>query len=418
MRVATEQEISEALRSLADRTPRLVVGGNWVTPRRLVELAEANLEALRFFVLNAQGDWPDREGIVLESPFLGAGARRHRHVDYLPMRLSLVPRLFRAIRPPDAVLVQVTPPVNGEVSLGVEVNILPAAIEAVRRRGGLVLAEINPKLPRTVGDSVFPAEWVDLAIEVDRPIDSPATEAPDALAHAIGEQVARFGVDGATVQFGIGQIPDAAAAHLADRANLRIWTELASDGVLGLQRAGALDPSVPIRTSFLFGSPELYEWADANPRLELLRTETINDPSRIATHHAMLSINTALQVDLFAQANASALGGHTYSGFGGQPDFVVGALHSDGGHSVIALRSFHEPTASSNVVPLLGERVTSFQHSAIVSEHGCAEIFGLSTAAQHEALIEKVADPRARAALWAAAAERGITPTSTVPGAR
>ena len=158
----------------------------------------------------------------------------------------------------------------------------------------------------------------------------------------------------------------------------------------------------------MFGSPDLYEWADTNPRLRMTRTEIINDPARIAANPAMLSINMAMQIDLFAQANATFVRGIVYSGFGGQPDFVIGALHSPGGHAVVALRSWHDKTDASTVLPVLTNPVTSFQHSAIVSEHGCAKIFGRSEQAQARLIIDQVADPRAREQLVEAAGTRGL----------
>jgi len=195
---------------------------------------------------------------------------------------------------------------------------------------------------------------------------------------------------------------------MASCRGLRVWSEMISDGVMDLVGAGALDPNVPVYTSFLAGSAELYRWADRNDRLQMLRTETVNDPARIAAHPRMLSVNGALQVDLFAQANASFVGGRIYSGFGGQPDFVIGALHSAGGHALVALRSWHEKSDASTIVPVLSDPVTSFQHSAIVSEHGCAELFGRSQRAQAELIIDQVADPRARPELVAAAARLGL----------
>ena len=175
-----------------------------------------------------------------------------------------------------------------------------------------------------------------------------------------------------------------------------------------LDRGGALDGTRPIACSFLFGSPELYGWVDRNPRLRMTRTETANDPSRIAARPAMVSINTALQVDLYDQAGASHIAGRLYSGFGGQPDFVEGALHSSGGHAVIALRSWHEPSERSTIVPRLSDPVTSFQHSAVVTEQGCAHIFGGSQRAQARLIIERAAHPDAREELHQHAATLGL----------
>jgi len=164
----------------------------------------------------------------------------------------------------------------------------------------------------------------------------------------------------------------------------------------------------PITATFLAGSPRLYSWAHDNPRLEMRRTELVNNPSVIAMQPAMLSINTALEVDLFAQANASYVRGSIYSGFGGQPDFVIGALHSPGGQSIIALRSWHEKTDHSNIVPLLQAPVCSFQHSAVITEQGIATMFGRSQHGQARRLIDEAAHPRARASLWEAAGRLGL----------
>jgi acyl-CoA hydrolase len=149
-----------------------------------------------------------------------------------------------------------------------------------------------------------------------------------------------------------------------------------SDGVLALEHAGALDPDIPVTASFAFGSPGLRKWADRNPRVRMLRTEKTNDPGLIARRPRMISLNGALQVDRFGQANAARVHRMIYSGFGGQTDFVVGALHSPGGRAVIALPSWHPKANVSTVVPRVAGPVTSFQHSFIVSEQGTAAIWG------------------------------------------
>ena len=402
------EEITRRLAALPGREPRVVVSGNFATPTVLMGALGAARERCRVFMLNAQSSFEPHPGFISETPFVGPGMRHDPLLDYLPMRLSLVPRLFDLIRPVDAVLLHTAVPRSDTVSLGIEVNILPAAIERVRARGGLVVAQVNSCMPFTFGDSEIPADWIDLAVEVDQPLGSPTPQPPDDAEVAIGEQVARFADDGTTIQLGIGQIPDVAARELVARRNLGVWSELVGDGVLGLEQAGALDHDRPVGASFLFGSPDLYEWADANRRLRLVRTEIMNDPARIAANPGMLSINTALQIDLFAQANASFIRGQVYSGFGGQPDFVTGALHSSGGHALVALRSWHDKSDSSTVLPVLSSPATSFQHSAIVSEHGCAEMFGRSQHSQARLLIEQVADPRARSQLSETAGALGL----------
>lgn len=408
MRIVSVEEVIARLGALSGYEPRIVVSGNFATPTVLVHALDSALERCRVFAINAQGDWPRRSGFINESPFVGPGMRHDPGLNYLPMRLSLVPRLFDTMRPVDGVLVHTSVPRDGKVSLGIEVNILPAAIERTRARGGLVVAQLNPNMPYTFGDGEFSVDWIDLAVEVDQTLPSPMSRRIDETCSGIGEQVARFVDDGATLQLGIGQIPEVVAGELVDRRHLGIWSEMISDGVLNLERAGSLDLRRSLQTSFLFGSPELYEWADTNPRLQMTRTEVINDPASIANKPAMVSVNMAMQIDLFAQANASFVRGTVHSGFGGQADFVTGALHSPGGHAVIALRSWHEKTDTSSVLPILTNPVTSFQHSAIVSAQGCAEIFGRSERDQARLIIDNVADPRAREELLEAAGTLGL----------
>ena len=269
------------------------------------------------------------------------GFRRHPRLAYVPCRLSMVPRLFHGPLAPDVVVVHTHDPRDGQVSLGLEVNVLPAAIEAARERGALVVAQLNPRMPWTFGDAVLPLDAVDLGVEVDVPLTTHLAAPPSEDARLIGARVAAEIGDGATLQAGIGEVPDATIAGVLERRGLKVWTEMFSDGVLVLERAGALDRGTPVRTSFVFGSEELYDWVDDNPRVRMLRTETTNSPAAIAQQPAMTSINTALQVDLFDQANASRIGTRIYSGFGGQTDFTVGASHSPGGRAFIALRSWH-----------------------------------------------------------------------------
>jgi acyl-CoA hydrolase len=225
---------------------------------------------------------------------------------------------------------------------------------------------------------------------------------------AIAGRVAALIGDGATLQLGIGAVPDAVLAGLDRRCGLAVWSEMFSDGVLGLAKAGALDPRQPVTASFAFGSLDLYAWMDRNPDVRMLRTETVNDPARIATRPRMVSVNGALQVDLFAQANATFVGGRIHSGFGGQTDFVVGALHSPGGMAVIALPSWHPKADVSTVVPKLHSSVTSFQHSFIVSEQGTAVIWGNDAYGQAEQITSQVAYPSVREELRRAGRDLGL----------
>jgi acyl-CoA hydrolase len=373
-----------------------VAGGNFATPWQALALADAAVASYRLFALNAQAGMPDRDGVTLESPFVGPGMRGRSRLRYFPGRLSLVPALLATALPPDVVLVQTSVPSGGTVSLGTEVNVLPAAIEAARARGGLVIAQLNPQVPYTYGDAVLPADVIDYAIEAPAPLPSPPPPAATGISAAIAGRVAALIGDGATLQLGIGAIPDAVLAGLHDRRGLSVWSEMFSDGVLGLAKAGALASGQPVTASFAFGSPDLYAWMDRNPDVRMLRTETTNDPARIARQPRMVSVNSALQVDLFAQANATWVRGRIHSGLGGQPDFVVGALHSPGGQAIIALPSWHPKAGVSTVVPRLDGPVTSFQHTVIVSEQGTAAIWGHDASGQAEQIISHVAHPSVR----------------------
>lgn len=399
MRVLSAERLGQVLSALPG-TPRVVAGGNFATPWQALAILDAAVAEYRLFMLNAQAGVPDRDGVTLETPFVGPGMRGRDRLSYFPCRLSLVPVLLASALPPDVVLVHTSAPAGGTVSLGTEVNVLPAAAEAARARGGLVIAQLNPRMPYTHGDAVLDTGQIDYAIEADVTLPSPPSRPPSAASAAIGDRVAALVPAGATLQLGIGAVPDAVLAALTTRHGaLRVWSEMFSDGVLALDKAGALDLSQPVIASFAFGSAELYDWMDRNPRIRMLRTETTNDPAQIERRPRMVSINSALQVDLFAEANASRVQGKIYSGFGGQTDFVVGALHSPGGLAVIALPSWHPKADVSTVVPRLTGPVTSFQHSFIVSDQGTAAIWGHDASGQAEQIITQVAHPRVRGEL-------------------
>jgi len=399
MRVVSAERLGQVLSALPG-TPRVVAGGNFATPWQALAALDAAVAEYRLFMLNAQAGVPDRDGVTLETPFVGPGMRGRDRLRYFPCRLSLVPVLLASALPPDVVLVHTSAPAGGTVSLGTEVNLLPAAIEAARARGGLVIAQLNPRMPYTHGDAVVDTGQIDYAIEADVTLPSPPSRPPSAVSAAIGDRVAALVPAGATLQLGIGAVPDAVLTALTTRHGaLRVWSEMFSDGVLALDKAGALDLSQPVVASFAFGSAELYDWMDRNPRIRMLRTETTNDPAQIERRPNLVSVNSALQVDLFAEANASRVQGKIYSGFGGQTDFVVGALHSPGGLAVIALPSWHPKADVSTVVPRLTGPVTSFQHSFIVSDQGTATIWGHDASEQAEQIITQVAHPRVRGEL-------------------
>lgn len=407
MQQVSESELAKVFEGLASDI-RVVASGNFATPKALLKIADEHIKEFRLFMLGAQTGIPDREGVIFESPFLGPGMRRSVRLNYIPCRLSLVPVLLRTNFKPDVVLLHVSKVVNGKVSLGVEVNVLPAAIEAVRANGGIVVVQSNPQMPYTYGDSEISLDDVDYLFEVDEKLTVaphiPLTE----TSLQIGAQIAERVRDGSTLQLGIGAIPNAVIEAMQDHKGLRIWTEMFSDGVLGLVRSKAIEPDSTLTASFLFGSRDLYDWVNLNDRVIMKRTEITNDPGLISKKTQMTSINAALQVDLFDQANASYVNGQPYSGFGGSTDFIVGSLHSKGGKSFMALPSWHGKTGNSNIVPRLSEAATSFQHSFVVTEQGVAECFGRTAGEQASNLIEQAAHPDARDYLRDAAAVIGL----------
>ena len=389
--------------------PRVVTSGNAAVPWRLLAMLDGAVERYRLHQLNAPHGIPVREGVVHETCFVGPGMRHRAGLSYVPARLSQVPLLYGQTLGPDIVLVHTSAPHAGKVSLGISVNVLPAAIEAARARGGVVLAQVNRQMPYTFGDGELDLDLFDGVLETDELPGPPhRVSPPDDAARCIGELVAARIGDGATLQMGIGEVPDAVLPGLVGRRGLRVWSEMFSDGVLALERAGALDDAHPLVASFAIGSPELYAWMDRNPRVRLMRTEVTNSPALIAQNPGMTSINTALQVDLFGQANASRIKARIHSGFGGQTDFVVGALHSVGGQALMALRSWHRKADVSTIVPLVEEPVTSFQHTAVITEQGAAQILGVDERTQAAHLIDHAAHPSVREELREEAAALGL----------
>jgi len=272
------------------------------------------------------------------------------------------------------------------------------------------VAQVNDRLPWTFGDAEVDLGLIDVLVEADEPLPVPVHVPVDEAAATIGSLVAERVPDGATLQAGIGAVPDATMHGLVARRGLTVWTEMFSDSVLALEKAGALDRATPVVASFLFGSEELVDWVDGNERIRMVRTEVTNDPSRIAANPAVVSVNTALQVDLFGQANASRIRARIHSGFGGQTDFIVGALHSPGGQAFIALRSWHPRADVSTIVPMVEEPVTSFQMSAVVTEQGVAEMFGRDQTTQALNLIDRAAHPDVREELREEGVALGLLP--------
>ena len=408
MRTVTEEELGRLFAALPP-DPRVVAGGNGATPRHVLGVLDAQVPAYRLFMLNAHPGVPTRPGVVHETPFVGPGMRRSPTLSYLPARLSLVPTLFAVATPPDVVCVTVAPAVDGQLSLGTEVNVLPAAIEACRARGGLVVAQVNRKMPWTYGDASARPDGRG-RLPRGRGCPRRAVDAPSPTTRRAGSASGwrRGSATAPPCSWASGWCRTPPCPGSRSDAGSRCGRRCSPTACSTSTGPARSTRTRVLTASFLFGSAALYAWLHRNPRVRMMRTETTNAPALIAANRAMTSINTALQVDLFGQANASRIDARIHSGFGGQTDFIVGALHSAGGQAMMALRSWHPKADVSTIVPLLDEPVTSFQHTAVVTEQGVAEIFGHDERSQAAQLIENAAHPRVREELWEEAFALGL----------
>lgn len=348
--------------------------------------------------------------------FIGANVRdavQEGRADFIPVFLSEIPDLIRTRRVRvDVALIQTSlPDAHGYVSLGVSVDVVRAAVDTA----DLVLAEVNPFMPRTYGDSFLPVSRIDRLVAVERPLLELAGEAPGDVEAAIGRHVASLVPNGATIQTGIGSIPDAVLQALADREDLGVHTEMLSDGLMKLAQAGVVTGARKsllrgkMVTSFVMGSRALYAWANENPALEMRGSDFTNSPRVIAENDRMISVNSALAVDLTGQVAADTLLGKFFSGIGGQVDFVRGAAASRGGKSIIALRSTAKEGTVSRIRATLEEGagvVTSRGDVRyVVTEYGVADLWGRSVRERATALIE-IAHPDFRGELLAQAKQR------------
>ncbi|HEX2883930.1 MAG TPA: acetyl-CoA hydrolase/transferase C-terminal domain-containing protein [Candidatus Limnocylindria bacterium] len=330
--------------------------------------------------------------------FIGANAREavnDGRADYVPVFLSDIPELFiTGVLPLDVVFVNVSPPdAHGYCSLGTSVDCTMAALHAART----VVAQLNRSIPRTLGDSFVHVDDIDFGVELDRPPYEVPPQPFGDVERRIGEYVAELVPNGATLQMGIGTIPEAVGLALRHKRDLGIHTELFTDPVLDLVEAGAITGAAKevnrykIVTAFLMGSRRLYEWIDDNPMIEMRPVDYTNDTSVIRRFRKMVAINSALSIDLTGQVSADSIGTRFYSGVGGQMDFIRGAALAEEGRAIIALPSTAAGGTVSRIAPVLSEGagvVTSRAHvRTVVTEYGVAELFGRSVRERAAALI-------------------------------
>ena len=353
---------------------------------------------------------PEMEGhLRVNTLFISDNVRQavnDGRADFTPVFLSEIPGLFKNGQLPlDVAVIHVTPPdEHGFCSFGVEVSVTKPAAQAAR----IVIAEVNPQMPRTLGDAFIHVSKLDYIVPVDYPLAEMRMGGPTDLAQRIAAHIARLIPDGATLQTGIGAIPDAVLHHLGTHQHLGIHTELFSDGVIDLVEKGVIDgerkslhPGKVI-SSFMIGTKRLYDFVHDNPVVEMHPSEYVNDPFIIAENDRMVAINSAIEVDLTGQVCSDSIGTRFYSGVGGQVDFIYGASRSKEGVPIIALPATAavKGQAISKIVPTLkcGAGVVTTRNHVhyVVTEHGVADLYAKTIRQRARALID-IAAPQFRA---------------------
>ncbi len=402
---------------------RIYVQAAAATPTQLTKaLAEraSELRDVEVCHMHTEGEAPYanpelKDSFHVNSFFIGKNVRHTLSAgngSYTPVFLSEIPRLFRKnILPLDVVFIHVSPPdSHGYCSLGVSVEATKAAIENAK----IVIAQVNPKMPRTFGDSVISVSSIDYLVEVDMPIYghdvAPISEEED----KIGAYVASLIEDESTLQMGIGSIPNAALTKLTNHKNLGLHTEMFSDGVIDLIESGVINCKFKGVTknralaTFLIGSQRLYDFVNDNPFISMRESSFVNDTAVIRRNPKMVAINSAIEVDVTGQVCADSIGSKMYSGVGGQMDFIRGASLSEGGKAIIALPSVTK-TGESKIVPVLKQGagvVTTRSHvQYVVTEYGIADLYGKTLSQRAKAMVD-IAHPDHREAIDRANFER------------
>lgn len=422
-RLRTAEEAVSVIQS----SNRVFLTGNCSVPRvvlhalveRAKKLQDVELAQVLTFS-NAEHIHPEMEGhIRVNALFISADIRKavqEGRADYSPCFLSEIPALFRNQLPLDVALVHVSPPdEHGFCSFGVEVGVTKTAAETAR----YIIAEINPRMPRTLGDSFIHISKLNAIVEVAYMLPEVTKEEASPVQETIGQYIADLIEDGSTLQTGIGGIPDAVLSYLGHKRNLGIHTELFSDGVIDLVNQGIINNESKsihrgkIIAGFMIGTQRLYEFAHDNPMIEMHPTEYVNDPFVVSRNDKMVAINSAIEVDLTGQVCADSIGHKFYSGVGGQVDFTRGAARSKGGKPIIALPSTTKNETISRIVCQLqpGAGVVTSRNDVhyVVTEYGVAYLHGKTIRERVQALIN-IAHPSFREGLEAKARECNYIP--------
>ncbi|HEX6124388.1 MAG TPA: acetyl-CoA hydrolase/transferase C-terminal domain-containing protein [Pyrinomonadaceae bacterium] len=402
---------------------RVFIHGVAAAPHALIEALVGRAPELRdveIVHLHTEGEAPYAKpemesSFRVNAFFVGRNVRdavNSGRGDYIPVFLSEIPALFRKdVLPLDVALIHVSPPdSHGYCSLGVSVDIARAAADCAKT----VIAQVNPKMPRTLGDALVHVNEIDSMVAVDVPLYQVHPPELTDVDRAIGKHVAEMIEDGATLQMGIGSMPNAVLASLASHKDLGIHTEMFSDGLIDLVEAGVVTGRKKIKhpgkivAGFVMGTQRLYDFVNDNPQVLMLDIAYVNDTSVIRRNPKVTAINSAIEVDLTGQVCADSIGTRLYSGVGGQMDFIRGASLSDGGKPIIALPST-TLKGESKIVPFLKEGagvVTTRAHvHYIVTEYGIANLYG-SNLKQRAAALIAIAHPDHREHLERQAHER------------
>ncbi|MDO9017050.1 MAG: acetyl-CoA hydrolase/transferase C-terminal domain-containing protein [Deltaproteobacteria bacterium] len=395
---------------------RIFVHGAAATPTPLLAALAArdDLDGVRLYHLHTTGPFPFAEPELARrfrsvSFFVGEGLRRaveQGDADFIPVFLADIPGLFTSgTIPLDVALVQVSPPdAHGLCSLGTSIDAARAAVDSAR----FVIAEVNDRMPRTHGHTTVPLARFDAFIQTSRPLYERPAAAATEVEQRIGELIAALVEDGATLQLGIGAIPDAVLSRLGNKHDLGVHTEMFSDGLIPLIEGGvvtnrrkSVHPGRTV-TSFVQGTRALYDFVHDNPLVEFHPCDRTNDTALIRKNDRVVAINSALEVDLTGQVCADSMGHRIYSGIGGQMDFIRGATLSRGGKAILALPATAARGTLSRIVPALkpgaGVVTTRGHVHWIVTEYGAVNLHGKTLRERAEALLS-IAHPDFRAEL-------------------
>jgi len=409
LKIVSPQEAVKVVNS----NQRVFVQGAAMTPNLLIDtLCDRynELKNIEVMHMHTEGEAlytkaPYNETFKTNSCFVGSnvrGAVNSHYGSYIPIFLSEIHLLFkRNILELDVAFIQVSPPdVHGYCSLGVSVDITLAAIQSAKK----VVAQINPHVPRTHGDGIIHISQIDIAIEVDKPIHTSHILTPSETELKIGRYVAELVEDGATLQMGIGGIPNVVLNNLTNHKRLGIHTEMFSDGILPLIENGVITGEEKLIkpgklvTCFAIGSQKLYDFIDDNPSVHFKEACYTNDTAIIRKNPKVTAINSAIEIDLTGQVCADTIGKYQFSGVGGQMDFIRGASLSEGGKAIIAMPSITNK-GFSKIVPFLkegaGVTTTRAHVHYIVTEYGVVNLFGKNLKQRAKALIS-IAHPNYR----------------------